>query len=94
LDKPLTVKTIHAEYEEPLMARILIRDLSDETVRRLKDHPAQHGHSLEKEARLILAHAAGISFSEARRLARRWHKRLAGQDLPDSAGLIRKDREQ
>ena len=75
------------------MARILIRDLNDETVRRLKDRAQRHGRSLEGEARLILTHAAGISFDEAKKLARQWHKRLAGRELPDSTELIREDRE-
>jgi plasmid stability protein len=75
------------------MARIVIRNLSDETIRRLKDRAQRHGRSLEEETRLILTHAAGISFSEAKRLARQWHKRLADRELPDSILLIREDRE-
>jgi len=74
------------------MARILVRDLDDKTVRRLKERARQHGRSLEGEARLILTHAAGISFADARKLARQWHKKLAGRDLPDSTQLIREDR--
>jgi antitoxin FitA len=74
------------------MARILIRDLDDKTVKRLKDRARQHGRSLEGEARLILTHAAGISFENARKLAHQWHKKLAGRDLPDSAELVREDR--
>lgn len=74
------------------MARILIRDIDDKTVNRLKDRARQHGRSLEGEARLILTHAAGISLDDARKLARNWHKRLACRDLPDSTELIREDR--
>lgn len=74
------------------MARILVRDIDDATVRRLKDRARRHGRSLEGEARLILTQAAGIGFEEARKLARRWHKKLAGRELPDSTELIRKDR--
>jgi len=74
------------------MARILVRDLDDKTVRRLKERARQHGRSLEGEARLILTHAAGISFDDAKKLARQWHKKLAGRDLPDSTQLIREDR--
>jgi plasmid stability protein len=75
------------------MARILIRDLDDETVRRLKDRARRHGRSLQGEAKLILTHAAGISFDDAKKLARQWHKKLAGRDLPDSTQLIREDRQ-
>lgn len=74
------------------MARILIRDLDDETVKRLKDRARRHGRSLEGEARVILTRAAGLSFEEAKKLARQWHKKLAGRQLPDSTELIREDR--
>jgi len=74
------------------MARILIRDLDDETVGRLKDRARRHGRSLQGEARLILTHAAGLTFDDARKLARRWHKKLAGREFPDSTHLIREDR--
>lgn len=75
------------------MARILIRDLDDETVARLKDRARRHGRSLEGEARLILTHAAGLGFGEAQKLARQWHEKLAGRQLPDSVELIREDRQ-
>jgi plasmid stability protein len=74
------------------MARILIRDLDDKTVKRLKDRARRHRRSLEGEARLILTQAAGISFEDAQRLAKQWHKKLAGRKLPDSTELIREDR--
>jgi plasmid stability protein len=74
------------------MARILIRDLDDKTVKRLKDRARRHCRSLEGEARLILTQAAGISFEDAQKLAKQWHKKLAGRKLPDSTDLIREDR--
>jgi plasmid stability protein len=75
------------------MARILIRDLDDETVKRLKERARRHGRSLQGEAKLILTRAAGLSFHEARRLARQWHEKLAGRELPDSTELVREDRQ-
>ena len=75
------------------MARILIRDLDDETVRRLKERARRHGRSLQGEAKLILTQAAGMSPSEARQLARQWHQKLAGRELPDSTDLVREDRQ-
>ena len=74
------------------MAQILVRDLDDETVQRLKDRARRHGRSLEAEARQILSGAAGLGFADARKLARRWHKKLAGRPLPDSTELVREDR--
>lgn len=75
------------------MAQIVIRNLGDETIRRLKDRAQRHGRSLEEETRLILTQAAGTSFNEAKRLARQWHKHLASRELPGSVRLIREDRE-
>lgn len=76
------------------MARILIRGLTNETIRRLKDRARRRGRSLQEEARLILSHAAGISFDEAKKLARQWHKQLTGRELPDSTQLLHEDRAQ
>jgi plasmid stability protein len=75
------------------MAKLLIRDLDDETVRRLKERARRHGRSLQGEAKLILTQAAGLSLSEARELARQWHQNLAGRKLPDSTDVIRQDRQ-
>ena len=75
------------------MAQVLIRDLDDETVKRLKDRARRQGRSLEGEARQILTRAAGIGFGDARKVARQWHKRLAGRPLPDSTELVREDRQ-
>ena len=75
------------------MAQILVRDLDDETVQGLKARAQQHGRSLEAEARQILSRATGLSFADARKLARQWHKKLAGRRLPDSTALIRQDRQ-
>ena len=75
------------------MAQILVRDLDNETVQGLKARAQQHGRSLEAEARQILSRAAGLNYAEARKLARQWHKKLAGRRLPESAALIRQDRQ-
>ncbi len=75
------------------MAQILIRDLDDETVKRLKERARRHGRSLQGEAKLILAQAAGLSLREARELARQWQQKLAGRPFPDSTELIREDRQ-
>jgi plasmid stability protein len=71
----------------------LIRDLDDETVKRLKERARRHGRSLQGEAKLILTRAAGLGFQDARRLAREWHKKLTGRELPDSTQMIREDRQ-
>jgi len=75
------------------MAQILIRDLDDETVKRLKDRARRHGRSLQGEAKLILTQAAGLSFRDAHELARQWQEKLAGRQVPDSTDLVREDRQ-
>jgi plasmid stability protein len=75
------------------MAQILIRDLDDETVKRLKERARRHGRSLQGEAKLILTQAAGLSHREARELAHQWQQKLAGRPFPDSTALIREDRQ-
>ena len=75
------------------MAQILVRDLDDETVERLKARARRQGRSLQGEAKLILTQAAGLGFREARKLARQWHEKLGGRQLPDSTTLVREDRQ-
>lgn len=74
------------------MPSILIRGLDAKTVERLKVRAKRNGRSLQGEAKLALEQAAGVGFSEARELTRRWRTRLAGRKLPSSAKLLREDR--
>jgi antitoxin FitA len=76
------------------MAQLLVRDLSPETVERLKGQAEQNGRSLQGEAKAILESAAAIpTMNEARKIAEKWHRRLAGRMTSDSADLIREDRD-
>lgn len=76
------------------MARILVRDLDDATVARLKERAARGGRSLQKEVKAILEDAArSFSMDEARQNAEEWRRRLAGKTFSDSSDLIRQDRE-
>jgi plasmid stability protein len=76
------------------VAQLLVRDLDPEIVERLKQRAKRHNRSLQGEARLILEEAArGVSMEEAREVAERIRKSLAGTMLSDSAELIREDRE-
>ena len=74
------------------MAHILVRDVGYETLEQLKARAKQHGRSLQGEVKVILIEATDLSLREARTVAVRWHKRLAGRKLSDSAMLIREDR--
>ena len=75
------------------MAQVLVRDLDNVVVERLKIRARQHGRSLQGEVKAILEAAAPISMSEARSLAEEWQQRLAGRIRGDSSELIREDRE-
>jgi plasmid stability protein len=76
------------------MPSILVRDLGEKTVQRLKERARLNGRSLQQEIKGILEGAVGtLTMSEARRLSERWRRRLRGRSFSDSARLIREDRD-
>ncbi len=76
------------------MPEILVRDLGQKTVKRLKERARLSGRSLQQEVKSILERAATtLTMNEARRLSETWHRRLAGRSFSDSAELIRQDRD-
>ena len=58
------------------MASMTIRNLSDDIKQRLRIQAAEHGHSMEEEARIILR-AALIEHTPPINLARAIHDRFA-----------------
>lgn len=66
------------------MARVLIRELDDEVVAKLKAQARSHGRSLEAELRGILERAASADLAEARSLAAEFRRRLSGRSHSDS----------
>jgi len=74
------------------MAQVLIRELDDDVVTRLKERARRNGRSLEAELRGILEQAAPANFADARALAARLRRRLAGRTYGDSAASIAEDR--
>jgi len=75
------------------MAQVLVRDLDEELVDRLKERAKDHGRSLQGEVKAILEGAAKYSMEEARVVAQQWQKKLAGRIHGNSADLIREDRD-
>jgi plasmid stability protein len=75
------------------MGQILVRDLNDEVIERLKDRARNDGRSLQSEVKLILEQAAQADVKAARKLANDIRKRFKGRRLTDSADLIREDRD-
>lgn len=65
------------------MASITIRNLDDDVKRRLRVRAAEHGRSMEEEAREILRHVVGLP-SAPKNLGRAIHERFVaacGVDL-------------
>jgi plasmid stability protein len=75
------------------MAQILVRDLDDKIVDRLKTRAADHRRSLQAEVKLILEQAARLDRAEARRVADEIRNQLKGRRMSDSADLIRESRD-
>lgn len=74
------------------MARVLIRDLDERTVERLKTRAERNGRSLQAELQLIVERAAATDIVESREVAARIRRKLAGRKHSDSAVLIADDR--
>lgn len=74
------------------MATILVRNLDEQTVQRLKERAARNKRSLQKEVHEILERAALITVIDSQALAARIREKLSGRKHSDSAALIREDR--
>jgi plasmid stability protein len=75
------------------MTNLLIRDLDDEVLARLKATAKAHGRSLQAEIHEVLESASIRSLADTRRLSAQWLRRLAGSSQSDSTRLIREDRD-
>ena len=76
------------------MAQLLVRDLDNGVMLRLKERAKLNRRSLQAEAKAILEAAAPrYTRDEALEVFRRWHERFRGRPMSDSAELIREDRE-
>ncbi|MEM9596016.1 MAG: Arc family DNA-binding protein [Acidobacteriota bacterium] len=74
------------------MAQILVRNLEDALVDRLKRRAHEHHRSLESEVRRILVEAVELDVGEFRRRSQALRDKLAGRSFPDPAELIASDR--
>ena len=74
------------------MSSILVRDLDDRIVNRLKTIARRHGRSLQGEIKAILTEAATFLAAEAAAVSARWRENLSGRKLSDSSRSIREDR--
>ena len=74
------------------MARVLIRNLDEQTVDRLKKRAARNGRSLQAELREIIERAAKVDVIDGRALAAKIRRKLSGRPHSDSTELIAEDR--
>jgi plasmid stability protein len=75
------------------MAQLLVRNLDEEMIKRLKMLAKRHNRSLQGQVKLILEEGAMLSGGQVMELVEKWQRRLGGKRLRDSAVLIREDRE-
>lgn len=75
------------------MADVLVRDLDDHVLKRLKAAARAHGRSLQAEIHDVLHRASSRNLAETRRLSERWLKRLRKSPQLNSAAMIRDDRD-
>ncbi len=74
------------------MAQVLIRDLENEVVDKLKERAKSRGRSLESELRLILEQAAQDTRRQGLLELEGIRARLAGLNFSDSTEMLREDR--
>jgi plasmid stability protein len=76
------------------MAQILVRNIDEEVVERLKRRARENGRSLQTEVKTVLEQSAkAMTMAEARKQMDRFRSQFKGRKFPDSAKLIRKDRD-
>jgi plasmid stability protein len=74
------------------MARVLIRNLDDRAVEKLKARALRNGRSLQAELQFIVERAATIDMIDSRGVAARIRQMLSDRKHSDSAALIADDR--
>jgi len=74
------------------MAQVLVRNLGNATVERLKRRARSHGRSLQAELHDILERAARTDIADARRTAEQIRRKLVDREHTDSAELVGEDR--
>jgi plasmid stability protein len=77
------------------MPGILIRDIPEELLNRLKMRARANSRSLQQELKIVLAEAVNYDGEKGIKLAAKIRRELEARKVPysDSAELIREDRE-
>ncbi|HUV39592.1 MAG TPA: Arc family DNA-binding protein [Planctomycetota bacterium] len=77
------------------MAQILVRNLDERVVKRLKECARRQGRSLQSEVKRIIEQAVtnpGLDMRAARKLSARLRRKLKGRRFPDVVKSIREER--
>ena len=74
------------------MTNILVRNLPERVVARLKQRARRNKRSLQTELQIVIERGAMADVAEFRSLAAKVRKELSGRKHSDSAALIRTDR--
>lgn len=75
------------------MAQLLVRDVSDEVVEKLKARARENRRSLQAEVKLVLEEATRFDRATALKRIEEVRKMLAGRPMSDSTELIRELRD-
>jgi hypothetical protein len=76
------------------MAQILVRNLDEKTVGRLKRQAKRNGRSLQSEVKILIEEATHVADTDAVwKRTEQFRNRLKGRKFPNSADLIREDRD-
>jgi plasmid stability protein len=75
------------------MAQVVIRNIDDEAMARLKARARRKGVSLERELRSILIDTARLDEAGFRERAATFRRKLSGRTHSDSTKLLREDRD-
>jgi plasmid stability protein len=75
------------------MGQLIVRDVDDALIRRLKERAARHGRSMEAEHRRLLEAALNPPSDDFFEQAAKLRDETAGTVQTDSADLIRADRD-
>jgi antitoxin FitA len=84
-----------AKFKEEVMTQLLVRDIDDDVVRKLKKRAQQRGHSLQVELKAILEESAQFDYELSWEAVDRIYRKLkaSGRTFSDSSALVREDRE-
>ena len=75
------------------MAQVVVRNIDEDVMHRLKSRAVRKGVSLERELRTILTEAARADRTGFGERAMAFRRKLAGRRHSDSTRLIRRDRD-